>query len=464
MKKFKTILTIAFAIALFGCENELEFNPNDNLPGEIALSSESNISSLLVGVYEEAGQDDSYGGLLQIMVDFLGTTTEARWRGTFRQPREAANKQLFVDNTFVEGIWSNAYEVINQTNLVLDRLDLVISSPEERDRIEGEAKFLRSLAYFDLARNFSTPYEFGSVNSQLGVPIRTEGLTDYTVRPEIARSSLEEVYDLIIADAQTAFDLLPETNSFYADRYAAQALLARIYHQQGNYLMAREAANGVLENSGHSLAPEYNNAFNNDTDNIEDVFTFQVTSQTGTNQLVNHYASEADGGRGGDATINDAYLDLFDDENDVRGQFVYENPANGRQLTLKYTNQFGNIPLIRVAEMHLIRLESNFRLGTSIGLPPLEEINALRNRSEAAPLTVLTEDVIFNERQLELAFEGFLANDYKSFKRDIFIAGDPEEGIEDITIPFDDDSLVFPIPQTEMDTNPLMVQNSGYGG
>lgn len=461
MKTFKIKIIAILCIFIIGCESELEFDPNDNLTGEVALSTESNISSVLVGIYDEAGQSDSYGGYLQMMVDLLGTTTEVRWRGSYRQPREAFNKALLVENSFVEGIWQNAYEVINQTNLVLDRLDLVTSSEEERDRIEGEARFLRALAYFDLVRNFSLPYEFGTTNSQLGVPLRTEGIIDYTVSREIARSTVEQVYTLILSDAQSAYDLLPETNSFYADKYAAQALLARIYHQQGNYPAARDAANDVLENSGHSLAPEYDGAFNNDTDGIEDIFAFQVTSQTGSNDLVVHYASEADGGRGGDITINDAYLDLFD-ANDVRGKFVYDNPANDRRLTLKFTNQFGNIPTFRIAEMHLIRLESNFRLTTAVGLAPLVEINALRNRSNADPLTSLTLDVIFRERQLELAFEGFLANDYKAFKKNIIIAGDPDEGEPDTVIPFNDNSLVFPIPRTEMNTNPLMVQNPGY--
>jgi hypothetical protein len=455
MKTFNIILIALLGALFLGCENQLEFDPNDNLPGEVALSSEANISSVLVGAYDEAGDSDYYGGYLQIMVDFLGTTTEARWRGTFRQPREAFNKAMFVENTIVRDIWTRTYQVINQANLVIDRLDLVTSSPEEQDRIEGEAKFLRALAYFDLVRNFALPYNFGTVNSQLGVPLRTVGITDYTVTQEIARSTVEQVYTLILSDAQSAYNLLPETNSFYADKYAAQALLARIYHQIGNYPLARAAANDVLLNSGHALAPDFDGAFNNDTDGIEDIFAFQVTSQTGSNQLINHYASEADGGRGGDATINDAYLNLFDDPNDVRRQFTYINPANNRRLTLKFTNQFGNIPTFRIAEMHLIRAESNFRLNTAIGLAPLVEINALRERSEAAPLMALTLDLIFRERQLELAFEGFLANDYKAFKRSIVVS--PSR-----VIPFNDNSIVFPIPRTEIDTNPLMVQNAGY--
>ena len=452
MKIYKTLCLAVITAVSLNCENELEFGPSDNLSGEVALSTEENISSLLVGIYDEAGQQASYGGRLLFMTDLLGTTDQSSWEGTFVEPRQAFTKSFLVDNAFVQGIWTNAYEVINQANLVLERLDLVTSSTEERDRVEGEARFLRSLAYFDLVRNFGLPYELGAANDQPGVPLRVTGIVNYLVPIDAARSSVGEIYDLIISDATAAYTLLPDGNSFYADKYAAQALLSRVFFQQGNYALARDAADDVLNNSGHELNPEFSGAFNNDVDSSEDIFTFQVTSQTGTNQLVNHYASEADGGRGGDIAINDGYLALFDDEDDARGAFTYINPENGVRLTLKYTNEFGNIPMFRIAEMHLIRAESNFREGTAVGLAPLNEINALRARSEAGPLDALSEELLFTERQLELAFEGFLIHDIKRTKR----------AIGDIT--FDDNTLVMPIPQTEMDTNTLIEQNPGYGG
>lgn len=453
MKIYRKIIVAFLVFATFACENELEFDPTDNLAGENALATEENIASILVGVYEEAGQDDSYGGQLQILVDLLGTTDEVSWNGTFIEPRQAFTQNFLVDNIWVRDVWGNAYEAINQTNLILERLDLVTSSTAERDRIEGEARFLRALLYFDLIRNYASPFKLGEINEQLGVPLRMDGIIDYLVPLDAARNTVQEVYDLVLADVIRAYDILPESNGFYADKYAARALTARIYFQQGDYANARDAADDVLTNSGHILADEFRQAFNNDTDGIEDIFAFQVTSQTGFNDLVLHYASEVDGGRGDDISVEEGYLALFDNQDDARSGFNYINPANGSRLTLKYTNQFGNIPTFRIAEMHLIRAESNFREGTSVGLDPLTEINALRARSTAAPLPgPLTEELIFNERQLELAFEGFLIHDIKRI----------EGNVGDLT--YDDPSLIFPIPQTEMDTNTLMVQNPGYGG
>ena len=456
MKIYKLFLIAAASVFWIGCENELEIDPTDTLPGELAISSEANISAILIGTYEEMGQEDTYGGELQLMVDLLGTTDEVEWGGTFLDPRQAFTKSILVDNGFVSTIWRNSYESINQANLVIDNSDIVTSSPEEKDRIEGEAKFLRALAYFDLVRNFGAPYSPGGGNSQPGVPLRLEGILDYSVTLETARNSVEEVYDQIINDANEAYALLPDDNGFYADRFAAQALLARVYFQQGNYAAARDAADDVLQNSGHSLTADYDGAFNNDTDGPETIFAFQKTSQVSAasgNQLVNFYASQANGGRGGDVRIQEDYIALFDDpDNDFRASFFYISPDNDETLTSKYTNQFANVTIFRIAEMHLIRAESNFREGTALGLAPLAEINALRARSGAAALTALNEDLLFNERQLELAFEGFLVQDYKRTQRSVG------------SLAFDANALVFPIPQNEMDTNPLMEQNPGYGG
>ena len=425
-------------MSLVYCEDELNVEPAQSISADKALRSANTVKNILVGAYDEAGQSSTFGGQTNVMADLLGSTGEVGWEGTFVQPRQFFQKNILVDNTYVSGLWANSYEVINQANLVIDNA-AVIDDATERATVIGEAKFLRGLTYFDLARHFG------------GVPLRMTGISDYGVELDIARSSQGEIFDLVISDLNEAYAALPDSNSFFADKYAAKALLARVYLQLGELALARDAANDVLANSGHSLNSTFAGAFNNDSDSVEDIFMFQVTSQGGSNQLITFYASQGNGGRGGDITIQSDYLDLFDDQtNDVRHSFYYESPFNGGNLTSKYTNQFGNVPVLRIAEMHLIRAETNLALGTSVGLAPLVEINALRGRSGAQALSSLTADLIFNERQLELAFEGHLIHDLKRLGKSI--------GTLASTSP----KLVWPIPQTEMDSNSLMTQNSGY--
>ncbi len=119
--------------------------------------------------------------------------------------------------------------------------------------------------------------------------------------------------------------------------------------------------------------------------------------------------------------------------------------------TQKFNNYYGNVHVIRLAEMYLIRAESNFRLSSSVGDEPLNDINLIRERVLLQDLSTVTLDDILHERYVELAFEnGFFLHDKKRLKQSVG------------SIPYSDPSLVFPIPQRELVANKNLVQNDGY--
>ncbi|MFH7012971.1 RagB/SusD family nutrient uptake outer membrane protein [Flavobacterium sp. FlaQc-52] len=464
MKSNKLIILIVFALFFASCENELDIDPKQREDANVTLSTEAGVTNVLRGTYSIAANGNAYGGRILLYADLLGVTgvtatTDFRWRGTFGELRQMYIKSMLASNVIIDGTYSRCYQIINASNTVIDNIDKV-KDPDKRAIMIGEANFLKSLAYFDLVRFFAKPYESGKANTQLGVVIRPNAIYDFSVDLSKERSTVDEVYKVIIDGLNLAYANLPEENSFYADKYSAKALLARVYLQQGNYAAARDAAHDVIENSGHGLSNKYADAFNHDTDQTEDVFAIQITKQTGVNDAVTFYASEDNGGRGGDFSIRDAYLAKFTDPNDDRAKFNYVNPANDRLLTLKYTDQFADVGIIRLAEMYLIRAEANFQAGTAIGNTPLDDINILRTRANAENLTAVTLDDILLERQLELAMEGFLIHDIKRTKGSIDIS-DEADGTS--LIPFDADELVFPIPIAEMDANKLITQNPGYG-
>ncbi|WP_438424591.1 RagB/SusD family nutrient uptake outer membrane protein [Aquimarina macrocephali] len=451
MKTLKYILHLSYfllAIFIIGCEDNLELEPEQSLLPEVATSNPANVQNILTGIYDEAGQTVSYGGRINMASELLANNGDLSWNGTFEQPAQLIEKQLVPDNTFVRDYWLNAYEVSNQANIVLDNLS-VFEEDADRNRVEGEAKFLRGLAYFDLTRLFGQTYAAGGGNTQLGVPIVLKAVLDPSEVTFPQRETVEEGYTQVISDLGQAYNLLPDSNGEFADKYAAQALLARVYLQQGNYAAARDAADDVLQNSGHSLVGTYAGAFNNDGNSTEDIFAWQVTSQDGVNDMNTFWATRAFGGRSNsaDISVNASFMTIFDDPDDVRGQFFY----NGGTVSTKWQSQFANIPFLRVAEMHLIRAEANFRLTTTIGMAPLAEINALRARSNADPLAALTLQDIIDERKRELAFEGFALHDIKRLQG---VVG---------TLNYDDNFLVMPIPQRERDANPDgLPQNPGY--
>ena len=354
MKNIKILLIIFLSFGLVNCESELDVEPAQSVSIGSALGTADGIQKVLMGTYAEAGQSSTFGGYSQIMSELLGNDDEVSWEGTFLGPRELYIKSMLSDNGNVGGHWVNSYEVINQANLVLDNSSN-INDATTKATVEGEALFLRAITYFDLVKFFG------------GVPLRTVGVTNYGADLDIARSSADDIYAQVISDLTDAYAKLPVSNGEFADRYAAQALLARVYLQQGNYASALAAANDVLQNSGHSLASTFAGAFNNDSDGPEDIFSFQVTSQDGSNVLISHYADQPYGGRGGDIVV-DTYRTLFDSFADDRLFFFYYSSFNGGILTQKYINEYGNIPTLRIAEMHLIRAEANFRLGSSLSL------------------------------------------------------------------------------------------------
>jgi hypothetical protein len=457
MKTNKFILFTIFAAFLVSCDSQLDQDPRQREDAAITLSTESGISNILSGTYAILADANAYGGRVQVSGDLLAqtgstTTTDFRWRGTFATFRQMYTKTMLVDNTQVRDIWEAYYQTINATNMVVENIGLV-QDPARAKVMIAEAKFLQSLAYFDLVRFFAKPFDAAlSANSQLGVVVRPKAIYDFA-NTDLAkeRSSVDEVYKLVIDGLNQAYTDLPVDNGFYANKYAAKALLARVYLQQQNYPAALAAAQDVIANSGAKLSATYKDAFNHDANQAEDIFAIQITKQTGSNQLVNHYGSEDVGGRGGDIEIRTTYLNKFTDLNDERRNFNYINPDNGRRLTSKYTNQFGDVPVIRLAEMLLIRAECNFRLSSTTGATPLADINALRTRAKATNFTAITLNQILSERVLELAMEGFGVHDIKRTK-----------GSVTSTIPWNSNLLVFPIPLRETDNNKKITQNPGY--
>lgn len=443
------ILFSFLALAFLACDDNLDIEPEQALSPEVATESPANIKNILNSIYGDARSSSSYGGGIGLASELLANAGELSWNGTFVQPAEYNEKAVLTGNSFVSGIWLNGYQINNQANIVLANLD-VFEVESERDKTEGEAKFLRALNYFDLVRLFAKPYKRGTNGGEPGVPIILEPVVDASKITYPARNSITEVYGQVINDLNDAYELLPSSNQYFADKYAAKALLARVYLQMGNYEMARDAADIVIKNSGHSLTATFADAFNNPQDSTEDIFAIQVTAQDGSSHSFNLYwAGRNFGGRNGDPDLSilGPHFTIYDDSNDDRADFFYEGRGTA---TLKWQNQFANIPIIRLAEMYLIRAEANERLGTQVGATPLEDINKLRLRANASPLPSVDLGNILMERRRELAFEGFALFDAKRLGRDIG------------NISYDDNRLVLPIPLREMDANPELVQNPGY--
>ena len=129
-KLYNYYILLIIALGLTSCDDNLEINPRQDIDGSQVFTSEQNIDALLLGIYQDSGQDLSYGGDIQITNDLIGTSDQVSWFGTFVQPRQFIQKNILVDNSFVRDTWANNYESINQSNLIIDNLDIVTSSDD----------------------------------------------------------------------------------------------------------------------------------------------------------------------------------------------------------------------------------------------------------------------------------------------------------------------------------------------
>ncbi|MCH7413496.1 RagB/SusD family nutrient uptake outer membrane protein [Belliella sp. R4-6] len=456
MKKY-IITGLICSLAIFsGCDDQLNQVPRQSIDQNLALSNDANVKSTLLGAYSEIRSTFLYGGRVQLYAEMLGANSEVRWEGTFNQPREMFNKQIFVTNSFVEGTWAAAYRAINVANNVLASLDVV--NEADRGRVEGEALFIRGSMYFELIKLYAQPYTAGT--SGLGVPLVLTPTRAVTEENFVSRNTIGEVYQQILSDLNRSESLVPAVNSFLARNYVVAAQLSRVYLQMERFADARDAANRAITAAtanGKSLIPVFLNAFNTENDSNEDLFTIQVNTQDPANDMFLFYSLPEFGARGGDVAIMQRHIDLYNQDDDRLLQFFF---SAGEERTSKWRDQFRNVKVFRLAELYLTRAEANLREGTAIGATPLEDVNRIRARvSLPALLTVSIPDIL-NERKLELAHEGHAIHDVRRTRGSVTEnAGTPNS----VTFQFNDPRLVFPIPQREMDANPNLVQNEGYG-
>jgi starch-binding outer membrane protein, SusD/RagB family len=463
MNRLLTILSIVVLLGLFtGCDKYLDLQPSQNIDEKIALTSDENVKLVLQGAYSQFALPGIYGGNLLRNAELLGGNGEIKWVGTYIDPRQLFNKTMLSTNSEVEVQWRDSYEVINTVNNILSALPVVKTA--DRGRVEGEALFLRSLMYFDLVRFFADQYNFGAANTQLGVPLILTPTGAIGPDNYVTRNTVDEVYSRVLTDLILAASELPEDNGVYASSGAANALLARVYLQKGDYANARSAAHRVISSGNYKLLNSYEGdlatqgplegsyvgVFNEDINTTEDIFATQITSQDRFSSMTEFFSVPQYGGRDGDIEILDGHLNLYQ-VGDTRFDLFFN--GNGSIETGKWNNQYGVINLFRLAEMYLIRAECNIRLGLPyVGPSPLLDYNAIHTRAGLDAAGSVTLDDILMERRLELAFEGFKIHDLRRLHQNVG------------SLPYNDPKLLFPIPARELEANPKLKtqQNPGY--
>jgi tetratricopeptide (TPR) repeat protein len=444
-----SIILFTWGTLITSCNKQLNLENPQAIGNDLAFSSDANIKQVLIGAYDGLSSGNLYGGNIQIFGDLMASSGELNWTGTFNTYREVFGNSMLTTNPIILNMWASGYSTINIANSVLDNIAKVNTA--DRNKVKGEALFIRGAVLFELTRFFGKAYNDGSPATNLGAVVRTKPTAGYSSVDFPARNTVAECYTQILADLTEAETLLPNKNGVYANKVAAATVLARAYLQMGNFTGARDAANrGITAAAGNfSLLNSYAAAFNNSAFTAEDIFSIVVNDQDGTNNCHTFYSVPPYGGRDGDIVILDAHINLYAAADQRKALFYL---YSGDWRSGKWRDVFKNVKVIRLAELYLIRAEGNQRLGQSVGDTPLNDVNRIHTRAGLTALGAVTLTDILTERRLELAQEGFRVHDAKRLSETV--NGRPAF----------DNRLVLPIPFRELNTNPNLTQNAGYGG
>lgn len=406
------------------------------------------------------------------------------------------------DNSFTPGeydtedMWRDNYTAIKNYNIAIANADNVKDELKASASVlKGIALFCRASSYLTLTRHFGNAYNPSSAATDLSVPL----VLKYDQLEKPARATVKAVYDQIIADLEEAETLLAsvpgQVRSQLPTVDAVRALKARYYLDTQDYTNAAEAAESVISSAaGYKLA------------STPEEMVAEYTNDTGTEPIVQLYASIAEGARGNtiftqvgnDDTVGKYFSPYFIpssllvnayDASDLRFTNWFTNSLypvkvsgsyyEGVYVFTKYldnpalhtgtveTGAHAAKPLL-IGEMYLIAAEAYAKAGNaSAAQNVLNQLQAARK----AVNTTGTMENIKKEWFRETVGEGLRLASIKRWGDGLAVRTE-QPGVQNLimtgeyynqrSLSADSHFLNWPVPSYEMKLNENLVQNPGY--
>lgn len=468
MKKLyiKTLIFMSI-IGLWGCEDMFENEvPPHNLVGDNAITNESSAETALNGVYSYL---DGYGPFDAKYIVYDEYRTGLLTGGhSMTEDEMLLLGQVTIESSIASDPWKTAFQMINAANNFIYYVEQLPESAFGEGRqteMLAEAKFMRAFAHSLILKRYGY---FFDTNSELGALMRMEPST--ISNNNMPRSTVAESYRLILED----YDYAITYGSEFIDNLHACATTAKAFKAdmlmnrgaEGDYEEAIRLAGEVLNSSEFEMDTTFAGVFEKGYDSKELLFTRTLTTlpEAGDNSgnMLKYFGQ-------GLYAPSDKFFEFFPEE-DKRYKATLDSmeiDKGGVKLEkeliwTKHYKSDGNCPMyyMRLAQMHLIRAEAMAYTGAATK-DVIEELNVLRRRSKNTELKA--EDypdensllrLIFQEYVREIGMENgalyYLAVRMKiNGSRFIF---------ELNTNYSNEDQLVIPIPDDEMNTNSKIEQ------
>lgn len=463
MKKIiiKIISIFLVVLGITGCSIE-EVKPINQLTEENVIRDAESAQYVLNGIYDtwREGEIDYF----PLKLAALGVA------GQIAGGVGMNINQVPAENSTLASIYNTLYKIVNESNFLIQKLEAGTAdgfSEEEKTRIISEAKFNRALAYFKLLKYFG---QFYDLTSSYGVVIRTEFATGIEAK---TRSSVQEVYNLIVADLEYAVqygsDAVPH---YYAGSLASKALLAKVKLYTGDYTTAAKLAKEVINNSqGYALESQYSDIFYNTYNSPEALFVLYHSVEEREVRMsivrVTNFSANLE------AIANDQVKGMGDLTGagkgyDPRFIYAYAEATEGPNMMGKYPfrgfgDSVGNTNFhLRLAEIYLVYAEAEARKSGGVLSAALDALNTIRARAEVMPKELTTKERLLEDIREEKLLELFFENGESWFDLVRYhILGDVNAFEIKPTLT-STDQFVLPIPLKVLTANNALEQNPGY--
>ena len=495
-------LAFGGVVGLIAC-NKLVEHPAGTIVSSQFYKTQADAVAAVNAIYttlnsDPAGDFPIYGRELNLMTDNASDNQNFSPSNTNPDVRAMSTVTYVSSNGRILKNWQQHYYGINRADVAIDGIGGMAASAFTtagiQARLVGEAKFIRALLYFNLVRLF------GPVPLVLHNPSGVD-----VASMQVARSSRDSVYALIISDLQDAAAALPASYAGAdlgrATSGAAHALLAKVYVTRKAWALAQTELLKVLTagsfagatgNYGYGLFANFKDVFAKATKNgAEHVFSVQFQTNGGeagaTQYLSLSFTSFNTGTYPIDIPSDSSVSKLFaatDTRKAVTFYTTQYNAATGQTVVFNnpytpYLNKFVdysiaplnnqstsgvNFPVIRYAEVLLLYAEVLNEINGEPVADAYTAVNLVRARANVAALTTGLSvgdfrDSVFVERRKELIQEGHRWFDLVRRGGDYYLAA--QHAIAQHAAASLADTL-YPIPITEIQLDPLLTQNPGW--
>jgi hypothetical protein len=454
-RKCFCIACALFILSAASCKKLVHVDaPDDSLTSSTVFSNDSLAQKAVAGLYIKIMNVPKYlfnGGMSlfpALSADELVRTTVFNIEDQFSSNAILASNQVVSVN-----IWKAAYTYLYYCNICIEGLQRSTGvTAAVKKQLTGEVQFVRALCYYYLVNLY------GDVPLVLG--------TNAEVNALLPRTPTGQVYVQIIADLEAARDALAGSQlNTRPTSYAAQALLARVYLHLQNWSKAEEMASTVISSGQFALQSDLNTVFKDSSKEI----IFQWAPVQDKMNSGEGFIFIPLGSLRPNYTLNTTGLLTAFEPGDLRWSNWVRSVTIGTQPyhyphKYKLSSSSGKIEeynvVLRLAEQYLVRAEALAHQNKIA--EAVNDINSIRTRAGlTAKATTISSEQCFQaieqERRIELFAEwGHRWFDLKRTNRANAVLG-VAKGSK-----WQTSDQLYPIPFSELETDPNLEQNSGY--